>query len=134
MHVFKHMPSWRSFNEGLDQGPNDENQILSRDYEEHIKQFNQNKAKFDQVLSKKPEDWEKLAMPIIGNNVYLGISWRMVKLTKSLNDLKESLPTKTGDELKRAQDDLKLTTDQLKKLEEELKGRIGQDKSKLVQQ
>lgn len=132
MHKFKHLMDFKTFNESLDQGPNDENQILSRDYEEHIKQYNLNKAKFDQILSKNPQDWEKLATPIIGNNIYLGIAWRSAKMTKSLNDLKVSLPTKTGDDLKRAQDDLKLTNDQLKKLEEELKDRINQDKTKLV--
>ena len=131
MNKFKHLMSWQAFNESLEQGPNDENQILSRDYEENIKQFNLNKSKLDQILTKSPQEWEDLATPIIGNNLYLGIAWRTAKANKAMNDLKVALPTKTGDELKRSQEDLKLTDDQLKKLEAELKDRIDQDKSKL---
>jgi hypothetical protein len=120
-----------SANESLDQGPNDESQIMAREYDEKLKEYQANKDKLAQVLAKPPQDWEKLAEPLINNNVYLGAAWRIAKLTRSLNSTKELLPTKQGGDLQRAQDDLRSTTKELTELQAELKKRMDEDRGKM---
>lgn len=118
-------------NESLDQGPNDEQQIMARDYESKIKEFGLRKGQLDQVMAKPPQDWEKLAEPIIGDNLYLGMAWRIAKLTRSLANTKEQLPTKQGEAVDRAQDDIRATEKELRQLAEDMKKHISDDKAKM---
>ena len=118
--------------ESLDQGPNDESQILARDYEHKSQEFVQKKAQLEQILAKPAQDWEKLAEPIIGDNLYLGMAWRIAKLTTSLKGIKDTLPAKQGDDLARSQNDLRETDKELKELEAELKKKLDEDKRKLT--
>ncbi len=91
------------------------------------------KAKFAQILSRDPQEWEKLAEPVIGGNEYLGIAWQVAKLSKSMEDQKNMLSGKTGPELQRMQQGVQATAKELQELEGQLKSRMTDDKRDMPQ-
>jgi hypothetical protein len=70
---------------------NSNKEVKLKAYQEIIKNYNSRKESLKNIFSKSQDKWEEEAEKIIEGNVYLGLFWKLTKLTKIINDDEEKL-------------------------------------------
>jgi hypothetical protein len=105
-------------------------------YQNKLKDYNDNKSKFDAIISTKKQDqWEVEAAKLINGNDYLATAWKLAKMNSTLktDTAKLSSPDVSADEKKQIQIDVNKNKQELAKEQQELNTKIQQDLRTLQQ-
>ena len=108
---------------------NSDKEVRLKDYQEKINYYNNNKNKFNSILSKEQEKWEEEAQKIINGNIYLGKYWKLSKIEKNIKNDQEKVNSQeiSLEEKQQIQKDIQDNNKKLTEIKKEIENKIKED-------
>jgi hypothetical protein len=129
MDGFKYKKGFKLFLEEV-QNINSDKEVKLKDYKDKLDKYNAEKSKLQSIVNTKPqESWEEEATKVINGNPYLGIQWKLDKITHTVKQNEESI--KRGElsqeESNKVKETIKEDQNELNNIKQELAKKIKDD-------